>query len=219
VLPFASFEAKCTLICSFVRSGANTSTDSITPVPDRPHHFTPVFSFAYFHRLLWAICPSITLRAMPMAAGKKLDFVVRTVITLFEARTESAGTTGADVSENFALRSGERVSPAGEEFLSVLTKDIGHFQPMLGHDCGSLSPVVSMGLMRSVSKGLRIACNRWLDTCKYRAVVRMSECPSITWIVRRSAPASSICVAQACRNRCGWARRLMPARCAALRNT
>jgi hypothetical protein len=84
----------------------------------------------------------LTLRAMAIAAGKKLDVVVRTVITLFEARAESGGTTGADVSENFALRRGERVSPAGEEFPSVLTKDIGHFQPMLDHDCGSLSPVV-----------------------------------------------------------------------------
>ena len=117
---------------------------------------------------------------MAIAAGKKPDIVVRTVITLFEARTEGGGTTGADVSENFALSRGERVPPAGEEFLSVLTKDIGHFQPMLGHDRGSLSPVVSMGLMGSASKGLRIACNRWLDTCKYRAVVRMSECPSMT---------------------------------------
>jgi len=117
---------------------------------------------------------------MAVAAGKKLNIVVRTVVTLFEARAESGGATGADVSEHFALGRGERASPAGEEFLCVLTKDIGHFQPMFSHDWGALSPVLSMGLMGSVSKGLRIACNRWLDTCKYRAVVRMSECPSMS---------------------------------------
>ena len=73
---------------------------------------------------------------MAVAAGKKLNIVVRTVVTLFEARAESGGATGADVSEHFALGRGERASPAGEEFLCVLTKDIGHFQPMFSHDWG-----------------------------------------------------------------------------------
>ena len=73
---------------------------------------------------------------MAVAAGKKLNILVRTVITLFEARPEGGGATGADVSEYFALRSGERVSPAAEEFLCMLTKDIGHFQPMLSHSSG-----------------------------------------------------------------------------------
>jgi hypothetical protein len=117
---------------------------------------------------------------MAIAAGKKLDVAVRTVVTLFETRAESGSATGADVSKYFALGHGERGSPACEEFLCVLTKDIGHFQPMFSHDRGSLSPVVSMGLIGSASKGLRIACKRWLDICKYRAVVRISECPSIT---------------------------------------
>jgi hypothetical protein len=79
----------------------------------------------------------LALGAMPIAARVKLDVLMRTVITLLEARTESGGTTGADVSEYFALRSGESVSPAGKELLCVLTKDIGYFQPMLRHECGS----------------------------------------------------------------------------------
>jgi hypothetical protein len=71
---------------------------------------------------------------MPVAARVKLDVLVRTVITLFEARAESGSATGADVSKYFALRRGERVSPACKEFLSMSTKDIGYFQPMLDHD-------------------------------------------------------------------------------------
>jgi hypothetical protein len=74
---------------------------------------------------------------MPIAARVKLDGLVRTVIALLEARAEGGGPTGADVSEYFALRSGERVSPADKELLCVLTKDIGHFQPMWSHECGS----------------------------------------------------------------------------------
>lgn len=73
---------------------------------------------------------------MPIATGMKLDVLVRTMITLLEARAKSGGTTGADVSEYFALRRGKRVSPAGKELLCVLTKDIGYFQPMLHHGCG-----------------------------------------------------------------------------------
>lgn len=103
---------------------------------------------------------------MPIAARVKLDVLVTTVITLFEARAQGGGTTGADISEYFALSNGERVSPADEELLSVLTKDIGYLQPMLRHDCGSGSPVCSMGLSWSASKGLRTACKRWIDTCR-----------------------------------------------------
>ena len=66
----------------------------------------------------------------------KLDVLVRTMITLLEARAESGGPTGADVPEYFALRRDKRVSPAGKELLCVLTKDIGNFQPMLRHECG-----------------------------------------------------------------------------------
>jgi hypothetical protein len=78
----------------------------------------------------------LALGAMPIAAGVKLNVLVKTAITLLEAGTESGGATGADVSEYFALRSGERLSPAGKELLCVLTKDIGYFQPMLRHECG-----------------------------------------------------------------------------------
>lgn len=66
----------------------------------------------------------------------KLDVLLRAVSALFETRAESGSTTGADVPEYFALRSRERVPPAGKELLCMLTKDIGYFQPMLRHDCG-----------------------------------------------------------------------------------
>jgi hypothetical protein len=68
---------------------------------------------------------------MSIAARVKLDVLVRTVITLFEARAESGGATGTDVPEGFALVSGERTAPASKELPRVLAKDIGHFQPML----------------------------------------------------------------------------------------
>jgi hypothetical protein len=46
---------------------------------------------------------------------------------------EGRGTACADVPEYAPLLLGERMSPGGEEFLLVLTKDIGDFKPMLHH--------------------------------------------------------------------------------------
>lgn len=69
----------------------------------------------------------LTLWAMPVATRVEKCGLVRTGIALFEARTKGGGTTGTDVSECFALSSRQGVSPAGEERLSVLAEDIGHF--------------------------------------------------------------------------------------------
>jgi hypothetical protein len=104
--------------------------------------------------------------AVSIATRVIQDSLVRTVVALFEARAESGGTTGADVMEYFALSSGQRVSLARKELLFVLTKDIGHFQPMLCHDCGSESPVLSIDFSCRASKGLRTACRRWIETCR-----------------------------------------------------
>ena len=40
-------------------------------------------------------------------------------------------------------------------------------------------------------------------TCVYTCVVETEACPKSSWMARRSAPLSSMCVAYACRNMCG----------------
>ena len=55
----------------------------------------------------------------------------------------------------------------------------------------------------SSSIGLATWCRRCSDRCRYRAVTSRSSWPSRSWMVRRSVPASSRCVAQLCRTRCG----------------
>ena len=40
-------------------------------------------------------------------------------------------------------------------------------------------------------------------TCVYTCVVETEACPNSSWMARRSAPLSSMCVAYACRNMCG----------------
>lgn len=83
----------------------------------------------------------LALRAVPITAGVELGVLIRTVVALFEARAERGGPTGAYVPECFALWGRESFSPAGQELMSVLAKDIGHFQAILPHDCCLFLPI------------------------------------------------------------------------------
>ena len=67
----------------------------------------------------------------------------------------------------------------------------------------------------SVSSGLETRARCAVDTCRYRVVFRIDRCPSSTWIVRKSSPASSRWVANECRNACMVTRRSMPRAAAA----
>src|SRR5262249_45111473 len=56
---------------------------------------------------------------------------------------------------------------------------------------------------------------RWsVPTCAYRCVVDSRLWPRSSWIIRRSAPASSRCVANVWRSVCGLTRRVIPHACA-----
>jgi len=78
---------------------------------------------------------------------------VRAVITALEMSAESGGAAGADVAEPSPLLPGQGMPPGGEEFLFVLSKDIGDFKPMFGHFWrGSLSSVTEES--SRASKGL-----------------------------------------------------------------
>ena len=76
---------------------------------------------------------------------------------------EHSGTACADVTENLALLVRPHAAQAVEEFLSVLSEDIGDFQPMFGHGrlCSSSS---AMGERDSPSNGLRVAWIRRVET-------------------------------------------------------
>src|SRR5215467_7746470 len=141
------------------------------------------------------------------------------MVALLHVCAEGSSTTRADVSEGLPLLARQYMSPAIQELLTVLSEDIGDFQPMFRHRCRPFSLEPSIGCSGSASKGLRTACSRCRDTRRYLAVVRISAWPSKTWMVRRSAPASSMWVAQAWRNKCGWTECGMPALCPALQHS
>src|SRR5258706_5447430 len=163
-------------------------------------------------------CPAVTLRAMPVAARSVFNRLMGAVVALLYVGAEGGGTARADIPESLPLLGRQHVSPAIEEFLTVLAEDIGDFQPGFRYLLRP-SAEYSTDCSGSASKGLGSAWRRFMDTRRYLAVVRISAWPSRTWMVRRSAPASSMCVAQAWRKRCGCTRCLMPARPPAARHS
>ena len=74
-------------------------------------------------------------------------------------------------------------------------------------NCPQVSPMDSYHLIRS-SQCLGCAFIytsriRLIFMLKYTWVVEISECPSISWTLRMSAPFCSICTAKECLNVCG----------------
>jgi hypothetical protein len=84
--------------------------------------------------------------------------------------------------------------------VTLRVEDIGHLHRRPAHDCGGLRSKRDRGKTTGVgtckcSSGWGAACKWRGDRWRYTVVCVRSAWPSSTWIVRRSAPASSKCVA------------------------
>ena len=86
------------------------------------------------------------------------------MITLLYLGTECGGAARADVSECLALLGRHYMIPAFQELLTVLSEDIGDFQPMLCHRCRPSSQRYSIGFSCSASNGLGTFFIRARDT-------------------------------------------------------
>ena len=75
----------------------------------------------------------LALRTTARATRIIHDGLLQTGIALLDMGAESGCAACADVTECTALLRGQTMSPLGPELLFVLTKDIGDFEPMLGH--------------------------------------------------------------------------------------
>jgi len=79
------------------------------------------------------------------------------VIALLYLGAECGGTTGADVSECLALPGRQHISPAIQEFLTVLAEDIGDFQPMFRHRRRPSPSDSTIAMTWILSNGLPVA--------------------------------------------------------------
>ena len=77
--------------------------------------------------------------------------------------------------------------------------------------CRSVPSVSSWrGLDRQIVERTRCGAQPGSETCRYRDVVSRSRWPSSSWMLRRSVPASSRCVANEWRRTCGLSGFLIP---------
>lgn len=99
----------------------------------------------------------LALGAMSITARVVRDDLFRAAITLLEVSAEGDGAACADVPECPELLGREHVAPKPEEFLFVLTKDIGDFESPCAHFCRPSCVEPSRGWSCSASNGLGVA--------------------------------------------------------------
>ena len=124
-------------------------------------------------------CPAVALWAMSVAARSVFNHLMGAMVALLYIGAEGGGAARADIPESLPLLGRQHVSPAIEEFLTVLAEDIGDFQLAFRYLLRA-SAEYSTGCRESASKGLGAAWSRFRDTRRYLAVVRMSAWPSRT---------------------------------------
>jgi hypothetical protein len=142
----------------------------------------------------------LALRAVPVTAGVERDAVLEAASGAHvEVTAERSGAAGQHGAIRLQLLIADRRVVALEVPVALSTEDVGQLQCGPAHDLGGRRREWSARstLVRSRSSiGLATCCRCFADKCRYLAVVSRSSCPSSIWMVRRSVPASSRCVAQ-----------------------
>src|ERR1700736_6445912 len=121
---------------------------------------------------------------------------------LIEMTAQCRGTATDDGIEHLAMRPCKmRLLPLPET-VARCPDDVGHLEGGPAHRLISLlERFTSSGLDTSrASSGLGTACRCRRDKCRYTVVSESLACPRRIWMVRRSAPASSMWVAKQCLN-------------------
>ena len=106
------------------------------------------------------------LEKTPHKAGVVGDRLVGATIALFEMPAQGGSAAGADVAESFALLWGDGVPPTFQKSLSILSEDIGHFEPMFSHLLRPSPSVVRTSRIGRSSSGLTVVRNLASETCR-----------------------------------------------------
>src|SRR5580700_5143638 len=128
------------------------------------------------------------------------------------------GAAAQNGAKGFELLKAKAGSIPIQEAIAVHAKNVGHLEGGPSHfSLFRLKLRLMFAVLDSTrpSNGLVTVCRCRCDRWRYLAVVSRSPCPSRTWMVRRSVPASNKWVAQLWRSVCGVTRLRMPAQRAA----
>src|SRR5271157_1177281 len=160
----------------------------------------------------------LAVGAVPISARVIRDGLITAERALIAVTTQGSGTAALNGPKGFQLLKAEARSIPIQEAIALRAEDVGHLE---GGPTHSLFFRLKLRLRfwvldrERLSRGLVMVCKCRCDRCRYCAVVSRSPCPSRSWMVRRSVPASNKWVAQLWRCVCGVTRLLMPARRAA----
>jgi len=100
----------------------------------------------------------------PHKAGIIGHHLVPTTITVFNMSAQSGRAAGTDVAESLPLLWRQGVSPSFSERLSMLTEDIGYFEPMFSHLLLPSPSVVRTSRIGRSSSGLTVVRNLRSET-------------------------------------------------------
>src|SRR4029450_5936232 len=137
----------------------------------------------------------LRLGTVPIATRVIGDGLMPAGVTPIEMPTERRGPTARDRAKDRSLLRAQPRMLLGEGG-SLRVEDIGHLHRRPAHGCGGFLSKRDRGRTSGVdtckcSSGLGAACKWRGDRWRYTVVWVRSACPSRTWMVRRSAPASS----------------------------
>jgi hypothetical protein len=107
---------------------------------------------------------------------------------------QRCGAAAQDGPKRFELLKAKAGSIPIQKAIALHAKDVGHLEGGPSHFslfCLKLRLMFSVLDRKRLSSGLLTACKCRCDRCRYWAVVSRSPCPSRTWMVRRSVPASN----------------------------
>jgi len=136
---------------------------------------------------------ALALGAVPVATRVIRDGLIPAAKTLIAMASQGRSAATDDGLHDLAVLPGQVRSLPFPEATARCAEDVGHFKGGPSHlftrllDC-----LTASGLDTSIaSNGLATACKWRRDKWRYTVVSASLACPSRSWMVRRSAPASS----------------------------
>ena len=136
----------------------------------------------------------LTLGAVPISARVVGDGLIPAARASIAMTAEGSGAAALNGPKGFELLKAKARSIPIQKAIALRAKNVGHLEGGPSHSSFfRLKLRLTFSVLERVrpSSGLVTACKCRCDRCRYWAVVSRSPCPSRTWMVRRSVPASN----------------------------
>src|SRR5712692_2350024 len=136
----------------------------------------------------------LTLGAVPISTRVVGDGLISATLASVAMPAEGSGATALDGPKGFELLKAKARSIPLQKAIALRAQNVGHLKGGPSHSSFvrlKRRLTLSVPARIRASSGLLTACKCRRDRCRYWAVVSRSPCPSRTWIVRKSVPASN----------------------------